>query len=48
MWRDHEELEGAWREDRRFEPGMDQAERDRLYQGWRGAVERVRADRREP
>jgi glycerol kinase len=47
VWRDPEELEGAWREDRRFEPGMDQAERDRLYQGWRGAVERVRADRRE-
>jgi glycerol kinase len=47
MWRDPEELEGAWREDRRFEPAMDKADRDRLYQGWRGAVERVRADRRE-
>jgi glycerol kinase len=47
MWRDPEELEGAWREDRRFEPAMDKAERDCLYQGWRGAVERVRADRRE-
>ena len=47
MWRNPEDLEGAWREDRRFEPGMEQAERDRLYQGWRDAVERVRADRRE-
>ena len=47
MWRNPEDLEGAWREDRRFEPGMDEAERDRLYQGWRDAVERVRADRRE-
>jgi glycerol kinase len=47
MWRDAEELEGAWREDRRFEPGMNEAERDRLYSGWRDAVERVRADRRE-
>jgi glycerol kinase len=47
MWRDTEELEGAWREDRRFEPGMERAERDRLYLGWRSAVERVRADRRE-
>jgi glycerol kinase len=47
MWRDPEELEGAWREDRRFEPGMEEAERDRLYRGWCGAVERVRADRRE-
>jgi len=26
---------------------MDEVERDRLYQGWRNAVERVRADRRE-
>jgi len=47
MWRNTEELEGAWREDRRFEPRMDQTERDRLYLGWRRAVERVRADRRE-
>jgi glycerol kinase len=47
MWRDPEELEGAWRQDRRFEPGMDEAERDQLYMGWRDAVERVRADRRE-
>jgi glycerol kinase len=47
LWRDPEELEGAWRQDRRFEPGMDAALRDRLYQGWRDAVERVRADRRE-
>jgi glycerol kinase len=47
LWRDPEELEGAWREDRRFEPKMDAAERDRLYHGWRRAVERVRADRRE-
>jgi len=47
MWRNTEELEGAWREDRRFEPVMGQADRDRLYLGWRRAVERVRADRRE-
>jgi len=47
MWRDPEELEGAWCEDRRFEPEMETEQRDRLYLGWRGAVERVRADRRE-
>jgi glycerol kinase len=47
MWRNPEELEGAWREDRRFEPVMENADRDRLYLGWRDAVERVRADRRE-
>ena len=28
-------------------PFMDPVERDRLYLGWRDAVERVRADRRE-
>jgi glycerol kinase len=47
MWSNPGELEAAWREDRRFEPGMDDAKRERLYQGWRHAVERVRADRRE-
>ena len=47
MWSNPGELEAAWREDRRFEPGMDEAKRERLYQGWRDAVERVRADRRE-
>jgi glycerol kinase len=47
MWRDPGELEDVWREDRRFEPEMDEAERERLYRGWQSAVERVRADRRE-
>ena len=48
MWRDPEELEGAWREDRSVSsPEWTQTERDRLYLGWRAAVERVRADRRE-
>jgi glycerol kinase len=47
VWRDSGELEDVWCEDRRFEATMDQSERDRLYSGWRAAVERVRADRRE-
>jgi glycerol kinase len=47
VWRDSGELEDVWREDRRFEAAMDPSERDRLYTGWRAAVERVRADRRE-
>jgi glycerol kinase len=47
MWRDPGELEDVWREDRRFEAEMNQEERELLYQGWRAAVERVRADRRE-
>lgn len=39
-------LDGAdptWRCDHRFTPGMDATERDRLYQGWQAAVERVRS-----
>ena len=47
VWRDSGELEDVWSEDRRFEPAMDPTERDRLYTGWRAAVERIRADRRE-
>ena len=47
MWRSPEELEGVWKEDRRFEAQMDSQEREHLYEGWRAAVERVRADRRE-
>jgi glycerol kinase len=31
-----------WRRDRLFEPQMKEAERDRLYAGWRDAVARVR------
>ncbi|MCG6950657.1 MAG: glycerol kinase GlpK [Acidobacteria bacterium] len=47
MWRNPEELIGAWQEDRRFEPEMKAADRDELYRGWQLAVDRVRADRRE-
>jgi len=47
MWRSPEEIEGIWREDRRFVPTMDPAERKRRYDGWRRAVERVRDDRRD-
>ncbi len=47
MYQSPEEIEGIWREDRRFEPLMDAAERERRYDGWRRAVERVREDRRD-
>jgi len=33
-----EEIAAQWRLDRRFEPAMDAAERDRLYAGWQRAV----------
>ncbi len=48
LWRDPDELEGVWREDRRFEPEMEADERNRRYRGWLAAVDRVRADRRKP
>jgi glycerol kinase len=35
----------AWRCDRRFEPRMSSADRERLYAGWLDAVGRVRSDR---
>ena len=47
MWQTPEEIEGILEEDRRFVPAMDAAERERRYDGWRRAVERVRDDRRE-
>jgi len=34
----------AWRLDRRFEPQMNPADRERLYAGWMDAVARVRSD----
>ncbi len=40
VWSGEEELEALWRADRRFEPRMESAERDRLMAGWHRAVER--------
>ena len=45
VFRDREELAAARRIGKRFEPRMAEAERDRLYDGWRSAVERVRTAR---
>jgi glycerol kinase len=33
----------GWRLEKRFEPRMDESERDRLYTGWKRAVERAKA-----
>ncbi|MEJ7749623.1 MAG: glycerol kinase GlpK [Candidatus Limnocylindrales bacterium] len=41
-WRDLADLDTNWRLDRRFEPSMDPARRDRLCADWRRAVERAR------
>jgi len=42
FWRSPEEVAGARRRERLFEPRMREGERARLYAGWREAVERVR------
>jgi glycerol kinase len=42
FWSSTEELAATWRLDRRFEPAMDRAQRERLVQRWRSAVERTR------
>jgi glycerol kinase len=36
-----DEIAGAWRCERRFEPAISQDERDLRYAGWRAAVQRV-------
>jgi glycerol kinase len=42
FWRDTADLESNWALDRRFEPDIDPERRDRLYRGWRRAVQRAR------
>ena len=41
-YRDLDEIAELWRCERRFTPQMDEAERERLYGGWKEAVERGR------
>ncbi len=40
LWSTTDEVAATWRLERRFEPRMEQRERDRLLQRWRQAVER--------
>jgi glycerol kinase len=40
FWAGQDELRERWAEDRRWEPRMDPAERERRYARWRRAVER--------
>ena len=46
-WSDEREITENWTEDRRFEPQMDEGERERLLSRWRRAVERSRDWERE-
>jgi len=47
FWSGLDEIRGAWKLDRRFEPTMSADERDSLYAGWQEAVRRVRGWERE-
>jgi glycerol kinase len=40
FWRDFEDLRGNWRAERTWGPGMEEGVRERLYAGWKKAVER--------
>jgi glycerol kinase len=40
-WDSQAEIEQKWAMDREFEPSMDEAEREKLYRGWKRAVERA-------
>jgi glycerol kinase len=41
FWSDQDELRERWSEDKRWEPAMDGADRDRQYAKWKKAVERT-------
>jgi glycerol kinase len=42
FWKSREELDAKWKVERRYEPRMNKAERERLYEGWLKAVQRAR------
>jgi len=41
LYKSTDDLTSLWQRDRLFEPNMDAARRDRLYAGWRQAVDRI-------
>ena len=41
FWKDRDELRANWKEDKRWEPTMDAAERDRLMRNWAKAVSKT-------
>jgi len=43
VWPDQEEFAKSWKLEKRFEPNMDAATRERLVAGWRDAVRRTRS-----
>ncbi len=45
VWRDRDEIAGLWAQDRGFSPGMSSERRERLYAGWKQAVQATMAFR---
>jgi glycerol kinase len=41
VFKSTDQLEQLWRAEKLFEPAMRQSDRDRLYSGWREAVNRI-------
>ncbi|AEM79377.1 glycerol kinase GlpK [Thermoanaerobacter wiegelii] len=41
FWNSKEEIEKNWNVDKHFEPAMDNEKREKLYKGWKKAVERA-------
>jgi len=42
FWKNEREIAAQWQVERKFEPQMKRSERERLYEGWKEAVARVR------
>ncbi|MGA1368686.1 MAG: glycerol kinase GlpK [Blastocatellia bacterium] len=45
FWKSPKEIAQQWQVEQRFEPTMKRSQRDRLYEGWKDAVARVRRSR---
>jgi len=41
FWKDTGDVTNNWALDRRFEPQMDDAKREKLFRGWKKAVQRA-------
>ncbi|SHK30284.1 glycerol kinase [Anaerobranca californiensis DSM 14826] len=41
FWKDKKEIAAKWSVDRTFKPQMDEADKEKLYKGWKRAVERA-------
>jgi glycerol kinase len=41
FWKDTGDVTSNWAIDRRFEPRMDEQKREKLYAGWKKAVQRT-------